>query len=176
MSGLGRVVDRLQTLAQAVGDAEVDDAAPIDPEIAAELRGVAKLVGQAGAGAGVEVNPEVEAPIKAASAWSVDQVNALPDSSFLHVEEGGAKDGSGKTTPRALRHFAVRDANGKIDPTRLRDALAHIPQSGLPDGIRAEASEEAQRLLDGGTQKSVSWSHDMSAEVLRKRLAREAKR
>ena len=62
-------------------------------------------------------------------------ISNLPDSSFAYIEPGGTKDDQGKTTPRSLRHFPIKDANGKCDPAHVRNALARAPQS--PFGSKA---------------------------------------
>ncbi len=78
--------------------------------------------------------------------WSTSYKNDLPDSAFLVVESGGHKDSEGKTIPRSLRHFPVRDANGKLDEAHLKDALSRIPQSKLGDNLKSQATAEAERL------------------------------
>jgi hypothetical protein len=80
--------------------------------------------------------------------WTTAYVNDLPDSSFLHVEGGGKKDAGGKTTPRSLRHFPVKDADGKVDLPHLRNALARIPQSKLPQGAKDKAAGKAKAMLE----------------------------
>jgi hypothetical protein len=79
--------------------------------------------------------------------WTTAYINSLPDSAFLHVDAGGTKDSEGKTTPRSLRHFPVKDANGTVDLPHLRNALARIPQSSLPQGVKDKATAEATRML-----------------------------
>lgn len=89
--------------------------------------------------------PEPERPaVKAV--WTAKYMNSLPDSSFLIVEDGGTKDGSGKTVPRSLRHFPVKDADGKVDLPHLRNALARIPQSTLSQALKDRALAAARRL------------------------------
>jgi len=87
--------------------------------------------------------------------WSRAFINDLPDSSFLFIESGGKKDGEGKTVPRSLRHFPIKDSDGKIDLPHLRNAIARIPQSNAP-GLSADKKkslqEQARRML-GETQK-----------------------
>jgi HK97 family phage prohead protease len=74
-------------------------------------------------------------------------VNDLPDSAFLYIAPGGAKDGSGKTMPRSLRYFPVRDANGAVDEAHVANALARIPQaSSLSPDARAAAMTKAKAL------------------------------
>jgi len=79
--------------------------------------------------------------------WSTAYMNDLPDSAFLIVEKGGSKDSEGKTTPRSLRHFPVRDANGDVDMAHLRNALSRIPQSNLSSELKAQAQKKAQALM-----------------------------
>src|SRR5262249_25575276 len=91
--------------------------------------------------------------------WSTAMMNDLPDSSFLYVEDGGKKDSEGKTTPRSLRHFPYKDANGKVDLPHLRNALARIPQSSLSADVKARAIAKAQSIakangIDTGKSQS----------------------
>jgi len=79
--------------------------------------------------------------------WTASYVNDLPDSAFLYIEPGGSKDADGKTTPRSLRHFPVRGADGKIDEPHLANALARIPQaSSIPASARVTAMNKAKAL------------------------------
>lgn len=79
--------------------------------------------------------------------WTSAYIDSLPDSSFLYIEAGGKKDGDGKTTPRALRHFPVKDANGKVDVAHVRNALARIPQSNVSASAKSAATSKAQSML-----------------------------
>lgn len=73
----------------------------------------------------------------------------LPDSAYLWIEQGGARDEEGKTVPRSYRHFAIRDSEGKLDAPGIRLALAAIPNM---DGLNAESktllSAHAHRALE----------------------------
>lgn len=83
--------------------------------------------------------------------WSRAYVNDLPDGAFLFIEPGGEKDDGGRTLPRSLRHFPVRNHRGELDLSHLRNALARIPQSetpGLSATRRRELQDEARRLLE----------------------------
>lgn len=83
--------------------------------------------------------------------WSRGYVNDLPDSAFLYIEPGSEKDDGGRTVPRSLRHFPVRNHRGEPDVPHLRNALARIPQSeapGLSAARRQELQDEARRLLE----------------------------
>jgi hypothetical protein len=79
--------------------------------------------------------------------WSAAFINELPDSSFLYIEDGGEKDGDGKTTPRSLRHFPVKDSSGKVDMPHLRNALSRIPQSNLPGSVKDRITAAAERMM-----------------------------
>src|SRR6266496_3603163 len=79
--------------------------------------------------------------------WTTAFINNLPDSSFLYIEPGGSKDSEGKTTPRSLRHFPVKDGSGNIDMPHLRNALARIPQSNLSDAIKTKLTAKAQNMM-----------------------------
>ncbi len=78
--------------------------------------------------------------------WSREFVNDLPDSSFLLIQPGGKRDTAGKTTPRSLRKFPVKEAGGDIDPPHVRHALSHIPRSNLTAEQKTRASRKARRL------------------------------
>lgn len=105
--------------------------------------------------------------------WTGSYVNDLPDSAFLYVESGGSKDADGKTTPRSLRHFPYKDANGKVDLPHLRNALARIPQSDLPQNVKDRVSAQAQRILANSKSEPVAPDKEptraRSADPLRKR-------
>ena len=79
--------------------------------------------------------------------WSTAAVNDLPDASFLFVESGGKKV-DGKTTPRSLRHFPYKDADGQVDMPHLRNAIARIPQSSLEEGLKKRLQKRAQAMLE----------------------------
>ncbi len=82
------------------------------------------------------------------AAWDTAYINDLPDSAFLYIEPGGSKDSDGKTTPRSLRHFPVKDAGGNVDVAHVRNALSRIPQSNVPASAKAAATRKAQDMLN----------------------------
>lgn len=98
-----------------------------------------------------ELQAAIDGDLKAV--WTAAYINDLPDSAFLYIESGGEKDSEGKTTPRSLRHFPVKDANGSVDMPHLRNALSRIPQSDLPQDVKDRCTAMAQRMLDA--QKSA---------------------
>jgi hypothetical protein len=86
--------------------------------------------------------------------WSTSYKNNLPDSAFLYVESGGKKDDEGKTVPRSLRHFPYKDSNGKIDIIHLRNAIARIPVSDIPKGLKKPLQDKARKILKERNKKS----------------------
>jgi hypothetical protein len=74
--------------------------------------------------------------------------NDLPDSAFLYVEPGGKKDEDGKTVPRSLRHFPVKNAKGEVDLAHVRNALARIPQSDVSAEVKAKCKAKAEKMLE----------------------------
>jgi hypothetical protein len=87
--------------------------------------------------------------------WSTAFVNGLPDSAFLYIAPGGTKDSDGRTVPRSLRFFPYRDDTGAVDLPHLRNALARIPQSNVPQAVKDRLMARAQKLLEG--QKAVGY-------------------
>lgn len=92
--------------------------------------------------------------------WTTSYVNDLPDSAFLYVESGGKKDGEGKTVPRTLRHFPYKDKDGKIDLPHLRNAIARIPQAGIPEELKTKLQERARRMLEDQKDEKVQKSDE----------------
>jgi len=82
--------------------------------------------------------------------WTRAYINDLPDEAFAVIEPGGKKDEEGKTTPRRLRHLPYRDKDGKIDIPHLRNALARLPQTDLPN----ELKEKARRVLEAAAKEA----------------------
>lgn len=100
---------------------------------------------------GVRFGPAIELPGALAkvkkAVWTTAYINSLPDSAFLHIAPGGKKDEDGKTVPRSLRFFPVRNDKGEIDLPHLRNALARIPQSNLSQATKDAAAKKAKKLL-----------------------------
>jgi phage I-like protein len=97
--------------------------------------------------------------------WTTAYVNSLPDGSFLYVAPGGTKDGEGKTTPRTLRHFPVKDANGKVDLPHVRNALARIPQSDVPPAAKKAATAKAEAMLKAAEKSASAARHALSSII-----------
>jgi HK97 family phage prohead protease len=83
--------------------------------------------------------------------WNAAYVNDLPDSAFLLIEAGGRKDADGKTVPRSLRHFPVKNAAGDVDLPHLRNALARIPQASSISAAQRQAAMDKAKALAKGT-------------------------
>lgn len=83
---------------------------------------------------------------KTAAPMATSAVDDLPDSSFAYVEPGGTTDGSGKTIPRAKRHFPIHDA------AHVRDALSRAPQSPFGDKAKPKIDAAAKKFgVDKGS-------------------------
>lgn len=99
--------------------------------------------------------------------WTTAYINRLPDGAFLYIESGGEKDEDGRTTPRRLRHFPIRDASGEVDLPHLRNAIARIPQAVDRDGNRLARSlverlqNEAREILARATEENNLGGTDM---------------
>jgi len=86
--------------------------------------------------------------------WDTAYVNDLPDSSFLLILPGGRKDADGKTVPRDLRKFPVKNAAGDVDNPHLANALARIPQATTLTPAQRMASMDKAKALAKGTNVS----------------------
>lgn len=85
--------------------------------------------------------------IKKLSEWTTKEINDLPDSSFCYVEAGGEKDDSGKTTPRSKRHLPYKDADGKVDLPHVRNALARLADTKIPDDVKPGIKAKLEKAL-----------------------------
>lgn len=98
--------------------------------------------------AGLVNKPALTQLADVAAVISSKDENDLPDSCFLYVESGGdEKDSEGKTVPRSLRHFPYKHADGSIDLAHLRNALARIPDSDVPEDVKKSITAKAEKLL-----------------------------
>ena len=88
--------------------------------------------------------------------WDTSYVNDLPDSAFLLIGPGGRKDADGKTVPRSLRYFPVRNAAGDVDLPHLRNALARIPQASSISAAQRQAAMDKAKALANSTSVSGS--------------------
>ena len=87
--------------------------------------------------------------------WSTAYVNDLPDSAFFFVGSGGEKDDDDKTVPRSLRKLPYRNHLGEVDLPHLRNVLARISQTDLPQAERDRIRREARRILEEETREAV---------------------
>ncbi len=89
--------------------------------------------------------------------WPAKIINDLPDSSFAFIAEGGKKDKDGKTAPRSLRYLPYKDAEGKIDLPHLRNALARLTQTDLPEEDQKKALKVLEKAAkEAGVEKKKS--------------------
>lgn len=99
----------------------------------------------------VPMATKTDPPIPAPTAPSrSSNVKDLPDSAFLFVEDGD-KDEQGRTT-QSKRHFAYRNADGKIDAAGLTAALASIPSSTVIDAPTKHRMQTRTRLMLDATK------------------------
>jgi HK97 family phage prohead protease len=106
--------------------------------------------------------------------WTTAYVNDLPDSAFLLIGPGGHKDADGKTLPRSLRYFPVRNAAGDVDEPHVANALARIPQaSTLSASQRENAMAKAKALAKGTNVSGAKGEYAGSAGSGRSRGQRE---
>lgn len=149
VTALSRELDRLEPSGDAGRAVVARELCELATALSPALSEAAPAIAEALA----KAEPSLQALAKAQ--WSGAYVNDLPDSAFLYVEAGGKKDDQGKTVPRSLRHFPVRNHLGELDLPHLRNALARIPQSsapGLTAERRRELVERARRLLEEASE------------------------
>lgn len=144
---------------------------PIGP---AKLGGAMRTCPACGKSYGAEIlkcpQDGTELPTPAAltkAEWSTAYVNDLPDSSFAHIEPGGTKDAEGKTTPRSKRHLPYKDENGKVDAPHVRNALARLESTQIPDAAKAKAKA---KLMAAAKTAGVKAGDDKTTKGLLPRL------
>lgn len=81
--------------------------------------------------------------------------NNLPDSAFAYIESGGKKDAEGKTVPRSKRHLPYKTADGKIDLAHVRNALARLAGTQIPDSVKPNIRAKLQRALAAQHSETV---------------------
>ena len=79
--------------------------------------------------------------------WSTAFINDLPDSCFAYISSGGKKDSDGKTTPRSLRHLPYKDADGKPDLAHVRNALARLEHTQIPEEAKPGIKKKLEDIL-----------------------------
>jgi hypothetical protein len=67
--------------------------------------------------------------------WSKAYISELPDSSFLYINGTD-------------RLFPVVDNEGKIDRTRLKDTIAQLQSSGLPEDVITQKTQLVEGILN----------------------------
>ena len=79
--------------------------------------------------------------------WTTKYINDLPDSAFAYISIGGKKDSTGRTEPRSLRHLPYKDAGGNIDIAHVRNALARLSNTNIPDNVKAGIQAKLEQHL-----------------------------
>jgi HK97 family phage prohead protease len=159
--------DTDQMLADMIDEAqEFIDAEP-DPQDVAAMRDILAALQDL---ASTESTETDEGGGKAV--WSTAYINSLPDSSFLYIAPGGSKDSEGKTTPRSLRYFPVKDAGGNVDMVHVRNALSRIPQANIPQSVKDRCTAKAQRMLNASKAAEVAAdeAEPRAADPLRRKV------
>lgn len=87
--------------------------------------------------------------------WPASYVDALPDSSFLYVEESARKNDAGQTMP-GFRHFPVLDAKGQLSKLQLSAAIDGIPRMGAEAKFKADLLARAKKMF--GMSESIEKS------------------
>lgn len=114
------------------------------------------------------------------SEWSRSMVNDLPDSAFAYIEEGGEQDSEGKTVPRTLRHFPIKDKSGRYDETQVKSAMARVDTSEFGDKAKAKIMAAARALgietitksaTEGGQEETPEGGEDMDVETINSAVA-----
>ena len=98
--------------------------------------------------------------------WSTAEIDDLPDSAFAVIEPGGSKDSEGKTIPRSLRHLPYKDKNGNVDLPHLRNALARLPFTQIPESLKAVARKKLEEAAK---------DHGVGSEAMGEQEAKEAR-
>ncbi|NIT35841.1 MAG: hypothetical protein GTN49_04975 [candidate division Zixibacteria bacterium] len=123
---------------------------------------------RAGDAVAEENEPEAEGPEEE---WDEEYINALPDESFAYIEPGGEKDEEGKTVPRELRHFPVRDADGNVSLPHVEEALAALDTEKMstgepiPEEDRERVRAELEKLLEEAGAEGESAPEEEKAAV-----------
>lgn len=96
-----------------------------------------------------------------------EDIQGLPDASFLYVEEGD-KGPDGKTLLHEKRHFPYRNADGSLNVAQLKVAIAELPTSTVPKEAAYILQARARRLLEHSTKTGVEsavWKEGSAPEL-----------
>ncbi len=85
--------------------------------------------------------------------WSAAFIDSLPDTSFGFIEPGGKKDDEGRTEPRSLRHYPIKNASGDCDAPGTRSALSRADQQIKSGGKPAEIARKAMPKIRASAKK-----------------------
>ncbi|MEM3551381.1 MAG: hypothetical protein QXZ02_04325 [Candidatus Bathyarchaeia archaeon] len=108
--------------------------------------------------------------------WDTAYINDLPDSAFAVISKGGHKDEQGKTVPRTLRHLPHHKADGSLDLSHLRNALARLSQTDLTPEERAEAKRHlCAHAKEAGIESEVCSETQEATQAQEKSPCEKAK-
>lgn len=113
--------------------------------------------------------------------WTAAEKKDLPDTSFAYIAAGGEKDADGKTAPRNLRFFPIKNADGTPNASGVRSALRSIPLSSLTESAKKRALKAAAAAAkklgievdddDDNAAKSLGFTKGMYRDELESRYA-----
>jgi len=79
--------------------------------------------------------------------WPTAYMNRLPDSAFLYIGPGGVQGEDGRTMPLSLRKLPYKNTAGKVDLAHLRNAIARLPVTRIPETLKPGIKKRACQLL-----------------------------
>ncbi len=110
--------------------------------------------------------------------WDTAYINNLKDEAFAYIEPGGRKDETGRITPRSLRHLPYKDSDGKVDLPHLRNALARVTHTSLPEStqnrIKAKLEAIGSKHDVGEGVEKIGWTDEARAAAAEARRAIQA--
>jgi len=94
--------------------------------------------------------------------WTTAYVNDLPDSAFLLIVPGGAKDRTGRTVPRSLRKLPIRGKDGELDWPHVRNAIQRVPRMvDVSDAQKEALQKKLRKMLPGRQEGEKSMASDL---------------
>src|SRR5215469_12159945 len=102
-------------------------------------------------------------------------INDLDDSDFAYIEPGGAKDASGKTVPRSLRHFPIHDKAHADDAAARIAQGAKFGKEALPK-VKAAQEKFGEDTSGGRAAWAGETERRFTPGVIEVRTAADGKR
>jgi HK97 family phage prohead protease len=105
--------------------------------------------------------PETPANRGKTVAWDVTDLATLPDSAFLKVDAGEQE--GGRTIPSTKRHWAYRDAEGKISVARLEAVLPELTgEPALQGRVQWLLAQPESKLAEADT---LEWQRGVAPRL-----------